>query len=53
MLVPGAEAQQAACPLPLELVDDYEQALGSFWATVHEHTEEGAICMGACFVACA
>lgn len=44
-VTPGSEG---FCPLPVELVDAYEHALAGFWSTVHDHSEDGALNMGAC-----
>jgi len=39
-------ADSNACPVSIKMVDEYEAALKSFWLSVHEHTQDGAVEMG-------
>lgn len=36
----------AACPVSLQLVDEYEAFVKKFWSSVHEHMHKGELDLG-------
>lgn len=43
----AADAEAAPPAVPLELIDEYERFTAKFQATVHDHTEDGELDLGA------